>query len=199
MKQKKRKDKGRNAVNMKNKLVKSSSTANKPIKSDTKDYRKNNYNTQIDNKEINRNKTMSMGLEGEDKNKSKTKTMDSKEEKPSLPKETVTTTTTFSQLASPESEVFDSSSDNAMSEMKQVADMGPDETSKVFSHVEEKQQLDPLTIGNNDDTVTKAVPENNLNINPARYNTLEEHMQLLDESNSWRGQSKSNHKSAANV
>ena len=28
----------------------------------------------------------------------------------------------------------------------------------------------------------------------SRYNTLEEHMQLLDERNSWRGQSKSNHK-----
>ena len=33
----------------------------------------------------------------------------------------------------------------------------------------------------------------------SRYNTLEEHMQLLDESNSWRGQSKSNHKFVANV
>lgn len=124
MKQKKRKDKGRNAVIMKNKLAKSTSIAYKPIKSDTKDYRKNNYNTQIDNKEINRNIIMSMGLEGEDKNKSKTKTMDPKGEKPSLSKETVTTTTTtFSQLAPPESEVFDSSSDNAMSEMKEVADM----------------------------------------------------------------------------
>ena len=29
-----------------------------------------------------------------------------------------------------------------MSEMKQIADMGPDEASKVFSHVEEKQQID---------------------------------------------------------
>ena len=28
--------------------------------------------------------------------------------------------------------------------------MGPDETSKVFSHVEEKQQLDPLTASIND-------------------------------------------------
>jgi hypothetical protein len=33
----------------------------------------------------------------------------------------------------------------------------------------------------------------------SRYNTLEEHMQLLDESNSWRGQSKNNHKLVANV
>ena len=33
----------------------------------------------------------------------------------------------------------------------------------------------------------------------SRYNTLEEHMQLLDESNSWKGQSKNNHKLVANV
>jgi hypothetical protein len=33
----------------------------------------------------------------------------------------------------------------------------------------------------------------------SRYNTLEEYMQLLDESSSWRGHSKSNHKLAANV
>ena len=83
--------------------------------------------------------------------------MDQKEEKPFSPKEAVPTTS--SQLAPPQSEVFDSSSDNAMSEMKQVADMGPDETSKVFSHVEEKQQLDPSTASTND-TIKKTVPEN---------------------------------------
>ena len=33
----------------------------------------------------------------------------------------------------------------------------------------------------------------------SRYNTLEEHMQLLDESSSWRGHSKNNHKLAANL
>jgi hypothetical protein len=33
----------------------------------------------------------------------------------------------------------------------------------------------------------------------SRYNTLEEHMQLLDESNSLKGQSKNNHKLVANV
>jgi hypothetical protein len=33
----------------------------------------------------------------------------------------------------------------------------------------------------------------------SRYNTLEEHMQLLDESNSWKGQSKNNYKLVANV
>ena len=42
-----------------------------------------------------------------------------------------------------QSEVFDSSSDNAISVMK-VADMRPDETSKVFLHVDGNQQLDPL-------------------------------------------------------
>ena len=73
--------------------------------------------------------------------------MDQKEEKPFSPKEAVPTNT---QLASPESEVFDSSSDIAMSEMKKAADMGPDETSKVFSHVEEKQHLDPSTASIND-------------------------------------------------
>ena len=34
--------------------------------------------------------------------------------------------------------------------MKVAADMGPDETSKVFSHMEEKQQLDPSTASLND-------------------------------------------------
>jgi hypothetical protein len=33
----------------------------------------------------------------------------------------------------------------------------------------------------------------------SRYNTLEEHMQLLDENNSYRARSKSNHKLAPNV
>ena len=61
-----------------------------------------------------------------------------------------------------------------MSEMKEVAVMKPDNTSKVFSHVEEKQQLDPSTISIND-SVKKAIPENNPNTNPAMANpTLEE-------------------------
>lgn len=38
-----------------------------------------------------------------------------------------------------------------------------------------------------------------INMDFSRYNTLEEHMQLLDESNSWRGHSKNNHKLAANL
>ena len=98
---------------------------------------------------------MSIGL-GEEK-KSKPKKMDQKEEKPSssLP--------TSSSTLQPE--VFDSSRDNAMSEMKEVADMGPVNTSKVFSHVEEKQQLDPSTISIND-SVKKTDPENSPNTNP---------------------------------
>ena len=55
-----------------------------------------------------------------------------------------------SQLALTESELFDSSSDNAMSEMKKVAEIGPDEASKVFSHLEEKQELDPSAKSTND-------------------------------------------------
>ncbi len=85
---------------------------------------------------------MSIGL-GEEK-KSRSKTKDQKEEKPSLPKEDVISSRPL-QL-----EVFDSSSDNAMSEMKKVADMGPDEITKVFLDVDGNQRLDPLTTSIND-------------------------------------------------
>jgi hypothetical protein len=37
----------------------------------------------------------------------------------------------------PQPEVFDSSSDNAVSKRKEVDDMRPDKTAKVFSHVKE--------------------------------------------------------------
>ena len=166
MKQKRPKNKKRtNTINMRNKQTATSATY-KPIKSDTNDYQKSNYDNQTDNKENNGNIDMSMGLGEEENNKSKTKTMDQRKDKSSLPK-AATTAGTSSPLPPAQSEVFDSSSDNAMSEMKQIADMGPDEASKVFSHVEEKQQLDPSTTSVNDDTAKKAVPENNLNINPA--------------------------------
>lgn len=85
---------------------------------------------------------MSMGLGKEKKSKAKTK--DQKEEKPSSPKEAVTSSPPL------QSEVFDSSSANTMSEMKEVADMGPDETTKIFLDVEGNQQLDPLTTSIND-------------------------------------------------
>ena len=52
-----------------------------------------------------------------------------------------------------------------MSEMKEIADMGPDDTSKVFSHVEEKQQLRSFNTSIND-SIKKTDPENSLNTNP---------------------------------
>ena len=45
----------------------------------------------------------------------------------------------------PQTEVFDSSSDNAISEMKEVADMGLDEMAKIFSNVEENSRLDSIS------------------------------------------------------
>jgi hypothetical protein len=158
---------------MKNKLA-ASSSGYEPMKPGTKDYQKSNYDDLTDNKLNNDNIDMSMALGEEENNKSKTKTMDQKQEKSSsLPKEAATTTattattatTTSSPLPPDQLEVFDSSSDNAMSEMKQIADMGPDEASKVFSHVEEKQQLDPLTTSVDDDT-KKAISEDSPNTNP---------------------------------
>ena len=162
MKQKKHNDKRRNIVNIRNKRT-ASSAAYKPIKrikQVTKHYQKSNSDNQTDNKNSNRNIDMSMGLREDKKLKPKT---DQKDEKPSLPKP-VTTASPSQPTLQPE-EVFDSSRDNTMSEMKKVADMGPDEASKVFSHVEGKQQLDPLTTSV-DDTIKRAVPENNLITNP---------------------------------
>jgi hypothetical protein len=103
------------------------SVAYKPTKPTTKDHQNSNYNNQTDNKDNNRNIDMSIGL-GEEK-KLKNKIMDQKEEKPSSPKEAVTSSLSL-PTSSPlppqlQSEVFDSSRDNAMSEMKEVADMGP--------------------------------------------------------------------------
>jgi hypothetical protein len=163
MKQKRHNNKRQNTLTTRNKRT-APSAAYKRIKRATKDSQKSKYNNQTDNKDNNRNIDMSIGL-GEEK-KLKTKTMDQKEEKPTSSKESVTTTSSplpaSSALPPLQSEVFDSSSDNAMSEMKEVADMGPDETSKVFSHVEEKQQLDPLTTSIND-SIKKIDSENSLN------------------------------------
>ena len=167
MKQKKYSNKKRNTISLKNKRT-ATSAAYKSIKPASNDYQ-NNYYTQTDNKEDNRNTDMSMGLAegGEDKKKLKTKTMDQKQDKSSSPKKAATTTTTSSPLPPAQSEVFDSSSDNAMSEMKQVAEMGPDEVSKVFSHLEEKQQLDPST-ASIEDTIKKTDP------GPATFPAMEE-------------------------
>ena len=88
---------------------------------------------------------MSMGL-GE---KKKIKPVDQKDEKPSL-QEAITTPSsspppspTASPLPTPSTlqpEVLNSYRDNAMSEMKEIASMEPDNVSKVFSHVEEKRR-----------------------------------------------------------
>ena len=163
MKQTRLNDKTRKAINMRIKRT-APSVAYKPIRPTTKDHQNSNYNNQTDNKDNNRNIDMSIGLREEIKLKNKT--MDQKEEKPSSPKEAVTSSSSLpTSSPSPpqlQSEVFDSSRDNAMSEMKEVAEMGPDETSKVFSHVEEKQQLDPSNISINND-IKNTVSENNPN------------------------------------
>jgi hypothetical protein len=165
MKQKKHNDKRLDINNMKNKRT-ASSAAYKRIKRATKDYQKSNYDNQTDNKDNNRNIDMSMGLGEEKKLKGKT---DRKEEKPSSSPEAITTPSPPPPppptLSTVQPEVFDSYRYNAMSEMKESADMGPDNASKVFSHVEEKQQLDPSTISINDG-VNKTDPKNSLNTNP---------------------------------
>ena len=86
--------------------------------------KKSNYDNQTDNKENNGNIDMSMGL-GKENNKSKTKTMDQRKDAATT---TATIATTSSPLPPAQSDVFDSSRDNAMPEMKEVADMRPDET-----------------------------------------------------------------------
>jgi hypothetical protein len=150
MRQKKHNDKRRNIESIKNNQT-APSAVYKRIKRSTKDYKKSNYDNQTNNKDKNRVTGMSIGLE---EKKSKPKHVDQKEEKPSSPLPTSSSTL--------QPEVFDSSRDNAMSEMKEVADMGPVNTSKVFSHVEEKQQLDPSNISINDD-IKITLSENNPN------------------------------------
>ena len=164
MSQKRHNDKRRrNTDNRRNKRTASSATY-KPIKPATRDHQNSNYDNQTDNKDNNRNIDVSIGLGGE--KKTKTKAMDQKEEKPLSSNEAVASSPSpTSSSPTLQSEIFDSSGDNAMSEMKKVADMGPDETSKVFSHVEEKQQLDPSNISINDN-IKNTVSENNPNTNP---------------------------------
>ena len=163
MKQKRHDDKRQNALNTRNKRTVPSS-AYKRIKRATKDSQKRNLDNQTDNKGDNRN--MSMGL-GKEK-KLKSKTMDQKAEKP-ISLKTVTTTSSSltasskSSPPSPQSEVFDSSNDNAMLEMKEVDDMRPDKTAKVFLHIEEKQ-LDLISTNINN-SIKKTDSENILNTN----------------------------------
>jgi hypothetical protein len=169
MKQKKKHNgKRQNTIKTKNNRTAFSATATyKPGIPGSNDYQKNNYLIQTDIKKNHRITDMSMGLE--DKKELKTKTTNQKEDKSSLPKEAVTTTS--SQLAPPsKSEVFDSSSDNAVSEMKKVADMGSYETSKIFSQLEDKQQLDPSTFTAND-IVRKTETKNITDVSPAKTNS----------------------------
>ena len=156
MKQKKHNDKRRNINNIRNKRT--ASVAYKRIKRATKDHQKRKHDNQTDNKDNNVNIDMSMGL-GE-KKKIKSEPVDQKEEKPSS--QEAITTTSSSPLPTPSTlqpEVFDSYRDNAMSEMNKIAGMEPDNATKVFSHVEEIQQLDPSKIRINDSV-------NSLNRNP---------------------------------
>jgi hypothetical protein len=145
MKQKKRNDKRRNINNVKNRQT--ASTAYKPIKQTTNDY-PSNYDNQTNNKDSNRNIHTNMEL-GE-KKKIKTESIDQKD-KVSYPKTITIPPTSSTSQSQPhqQPEVFDSYRYNAMSEMKEIADMEPN-TSKVFSHVEAKQQLDPSMISIND-------------------------------------------------
>ncbi len=160
MKSKRLKDKRRNTINLKNKRT-ATSAAYKPIKSTTKHYQNSNYDDQTDNKEINRNIDMSMGLE----DKKRTRTMDQKQENSSSSKEAVNSSSPILPTSpSLRPEVFDSSRDNAMSEMKEVANMSLDETIRVFSDTAEEPQLDPSKITIKD-TIKKIDSEINLNTN----------------------------------
>jgi hypothetical protein len=100
------------------------------------------------------------------KKKIKTEPIDQKD-KVSCPKAiaTLPTSSTSQSQPHPQPEVFDSYRYNAMSEMKEIADMEPNNTSKVFSHVEEKQQLDPSMISIND-SIKKLALKKSLNTNP---------------------------------
>jgi hypothetical protein len=166
MKQKRHDDKRQNALNTRNKRT-APSSAYKRIKRATKDSQKRNLDNQTDNKEDNRKMNIGLGKE----RKLKTKTMYQKAEKPISLKEAVTTTSSSLTASSksplsPQSEVFDSSNDNTVLEMKEVDDMRPDKTAKVFLHIEEKQ-LDPISTSINN-SIKKTDSENilNTNLNP---------------------------------
>ena len=166
MKQKRHDDKRQNALNTRNKRT-APSSAYKRIKRATKDSQKRNLDNQTDNKGDNRNMSIGRGKE----KKLKSKMMDQKAEKP-ISLKTVTTTSSSltasskSSPPSPQSEVFDSSNDNAMLEMKEVDNMRLDKTAKVFLHIEEKQ-LDLISTNINN-SIKKTDSENilNTNLNP---------------------------------
>lgn len=95
---------------------------------------------------------MSIGLK---EKKKETESVDKKQEKSSSPKVIKESSSSISVSSTEELDVFDSYRDNAMSEMRQKADMEPDNVTKVFSHMEEKQSLDPSKDSVNDDNEQK--------------------------------------------
>jgi hypothetical protein len=90
---------------------------------------------------------MTIGLK---EKKKETESADKKQEKSSSPKVIKESSSSISVSSTEEPDVFDSYRDNAMSEMRQKADMEPDNATKVFSHMEEKQSLDPSNSINGD-------------------------------------------------
>ena len=133
---------------------------------------------------------MSIGLREE--KKLKTKTSDQKEEKPSSPEAVTTPPSPLPTSTTLQPEVFDSYRYNAMSQMKEAADMGPDNASKVLSHMEEKQLLNPSTISINDN-VKKTDPENSLTTNPDTTNLPAMANQTLEERDHSEMESKEEH------
>jgi hypothetical protein len=103
---------------------------------------------------------MSIGLKEKKKNN---EPADKKEGKSSSPEAIRRPLSSVSSTEEPD--VFDSYRDNAMSQMKQTADMEPDNATKVFSHVEEKQRLEPTKISVNDDNEKKIDFEKSLKTN----------------------------------
>lgn len=96
-------------------------------------------------------------------NKSMSKTVDQKQTKSQSlsPKTAATTQAPESISTSLQPEVFDSYRYNAISEMKEAANMEETDVTKILSTVEEKQQLGPVTIDINskDKTDLEIVPK----------------------------------------
>jgi hypothetical protein len=111
---------------------------------------------------------MSIGLK--EKKKIEIDSTDKKEDKSSFP-ESINEPSSMSVPSNEEPDVFDSSQDNAMSEMKHAADMKSDNTSQVFSHAEEKQRLDPSKISVSEDNEKKIDFEKSIEINSGIRNS----------------------------
>ena len=133
---------------MDNMRSKRTGPAKNRIKKTTKNYQKPND----DNQTYNKSRNKDMNEEQKRDIKANSETIDQKEEKHSI------SLTSGTRL---QPEVFDSYRYSAMSEMKEAADVGPDNASKVLSKLEEKQRLDPATISINSNVKTD--PEGSLN------------------------------------